>query len=55
VRITKNDTLYTRAQVELSIIAGWTPKHRVLEAAEMGDLAERDAVARFTFAWRVAK
>ena len=46
-----------RGQDILSILAGWQPQHRSLEAeaAELGDMAERDTAARITFQRRVAQ
>ena len=46
-----------RGQDILAIMAGWkaSPCSLEAEAAEMGDMAERDAAARVAFARRNAK
>lgn len=52
MRTLKNTQAYTRGAIAMSILAGWTPSHRSLEAeaAEMADVQERDSAARVTFA-----
>jgi hypothetical protein len=52
----ENNTAY-HGQDRLATLAGWSPKHRSLEAeaAEFGDLQERDTAARSTFARRGAR
>ena len=52
MRTLKNTQAYTRGAIAMSILAGWTPSHRSIEveAAEMGDVQERDNAARVTFA-----
>jgi hypothetical protein len=59
---TKNTKPYTRGELALSILSGWTaapyaPQHRAIEveAAELADLVERDAAAHVTFSRRVAE
>ena len=49
MRTQKNSETYP-ARVALSILAGWTPRHRGLEAgvAELANMAERDSAARKT-------
>lgn len=44
MRTNTNSNTNTTGHVELSILAGWTPCHRRLEAdaAELADLVERD-------------
>ena len=51
VRTTTNNQTDTTGKAILSMLAGWTPIHRSLEAeaAELADLAERDTAARVTF------
>jgi hypothetical protein len=51
VRSNTNTTINTPGAMALSMMAGWTPAHRSLEAeaAEMTDLAERDTAARVAF------
>jgi hypothetical protein len=55
MRTLKNRPLYTPGQQALSM-AGWTPSHRSLEAeaAELTDLAERNAAARAAFQQRAS-
>jgi hypothetical protein len=45
------------AQVALAVMAGWTPRHRAIEAeaAELADVLERDAAARAAFSRRAAQ
>lgn len=47
----QNKNTNTTGAMALSMLAGWTPAHRSLEAeaAEMTDMAERDTAARVTF------
>jgi len=55
---TPENTPSYRGQDRLSIMAGWQPQHRSLEAeaAELvGDMAERDTAARVTFQRRAAQ
>lgn len=56
MRTTENTNSYHGADA-LSIMAGWKSSHRSLEAeaAEVGDMAERDHAARTIFARRGAK
>jgi hypothetical protein len=51
VRTQKNSEIYP-ARVALSILAGWTSRHRGLEAGAAGlaSMAERDSAARIAFA-----
>lgn len=51
MRTNTNVQSHTPGVMALSMLAGWTPAHRSLEAeaAEMTDLAERDTAARVTF------
>lgn len=51
MRATTNTNTTTPGAMALSMLAGWTPDHRSLEAeaAEMTDIAERDTAARVTF------
>jgi hypothetical protein len=60
MRTYRNDTVYTAGHVALQIMAGWSadpyqPWHRSLEvlAAEVEDIAERDAAARAAFSRQV--
>lgn len=51
MRVLTNTTINTPGATALSIMAGWTPGYRSLEAeaAEMADMAERDTAARVAF------
>lgn len=51
MRTNQNKPFNTTSDLALSIMAGWTPGYRSLEAeaAEMADMAERDTAARVTF------
>lgn len=51
MRLNKNNTIPTTGSMTLSMLGGWTPAHRSLEAgaAEMADMAERDTAACVAF------
>lgn len=56
MRLVENSQIYHGAD-DLAIMAGWKASHRSLEAeaAEVGDMAERDHAARTIFARSAAK
>lgn len=57
MRTCKNNQSNTTGRLALSMLAGWEPSHRSLEAeaAELCDLTERDNAARVTFQRRAGR
>ena len=57
MRVLTNDTTHNTGKLALSMLAGWEPSHRSLEAeaAELADIAERDTAARVAFQRRAGE